>query len=129
MKLLLDTHIFLWYISGDKQLPSEWEAILRDTSNAVYVSVVSIWEASIKYHLGKLSLPSPPEIYLPEQRERHLIASLVLEETALRHRALLPMLHRDPFDRILICQALQNDLTFVTVDAAIQTYPINMLLQ
>jgi PIN domain nuclease of toxin-antitoxin system len=80
MKLLLDTHVFLWYISGNPQLPAAWQAVLRDLENAVYLSVVSVWEACIMYHLGKLPLPASPETYLPEQRQRHLITSLPLEE-------------------------------------------------
>jgi PIN domain nuclease of toxin-antitoxin system len=127
MRLLLDTQIFLWYISGNSQLSDGWLAILRDPANQVYLSVVSVWEASIKYHLGKLPLPSPPHNYLPEQRQRHLIASLPLEESDVRHLATLPSLHRDPFDRILICQALANALTLVTVDAAIRADPVVVL--
>ncbi len=127
MRLLLDTHIFLWYISGDTRLPDAWKSVLRDPNNSVYLSVVSVWEASIKYHLGKLPLPAPPEVYLSEQRQRHLIASLPLEEADIRHLASLPPLHRDPFDRILVCQALQNDLTLVTVNPAVHGYPVKVL--
>ena len=127
MRLLLDTHIFLWYISGDEQLSSAWQAILRDPSHQVYLSVISVWEASIKYHLGKLPLPASPETYLPLQRERHLIASLPLEEAAVRQMAHLPALHRDPFDRMLICQALEYDMTLVTVDSAVRAYPVKVL--
>jgi PIN domain nuclease of toxin-antitoxin system len=127
MRLLLDTHIFLWYISGDPQLSTAWQAILRDPANQVYLSVVSIWEASIKYHLGKLPLPEPPETYLPEQRQNHLISSLLLEETDLKPLGSLPPLHRDPFDRVLICQAIANGLTLVTVDTILQSYPVSLL--
>ncbi|HZO87458.1 MAG TPA: type II toxin-antitoxin system VapC family toxin [Chthonomonadaceae bacterium] len=127
MRLLLDTHIFLWYISGDKQLSLAWQSLLRDPANQVFLGVVSVWEASIKYDLGKLPLPAPPETYLPLQCERHLIASLSLEEAALRHLAHLPALHRDPFDRMLICQALEYDITLVTVDPAIRAYPVTVL--
>ena len=129
MRLLLDTHIFLWYISDDKQLPANWNVILRDPANEVFLSVVSIWEASIKYRLGKLALPASPEIYLPEQRQRHMISSLSLEEAAARQLATLPSLHRDPFDRMLICQALEHGLTLVTIDTAIRAYPIEVLTE
>jgi PIN domain nuclease of toxin-antitoxin system len=91
------------------------------------LSVVSVWEASIKYHLGKLPLPEPPETYLPEQRRLHLISSLLLEESDLKPLGSLPPLHRDPFDRVLICQAIANGLTLVTVDTAIQAYPVSLL--
>jgi PIN domain nuclease of toxin-antitoxin system len=68
MRILLDTHIFLWYISGDSKLPTAVQEAIQDTQNDVYLSVVSVWEAIIKYQLGKLPLPSSPEIYLPLQR-------------------------------------------------------------
>lgn len=127
MRLLLDTHVFLWYISGDARLSAAWQALLRDPANTVYLSVVSVWEAGIKYHLGKLPLPAPPETYLPEQRQRHAIASLPLEEADLLPLQTLPTLHRDPFDRALVCQAIARGLTLVTVDAAVRTYPVSVL--
>jgi PIN domain nuclease of toxin-antitoxin system len=83
MKLLLDTHIFLWYISGDNRLPGALRDGIRNGDNEVYLSVVSIWEAIVKYQLGKLPLPEPPEIYLPKQREQHLISSLSLDEASV----------------------------------------------
>ena len=76
MKLLLDTHIFLWYISGDDRLSKSIRDIIRNLDNQVYLSVVSIWEAIVKYNLGKLPLPYPPALYLPKQRHQHQISSL-----------------------------------------------------
>ncbi len=76
MKLLLDTHVFLWFISGDDRLPSGMRDSIRDTDNEVFLSVASLWEAMIKFPLGKLPLPEPPGTYLPKQRERHSISSL-----------------------------------------------------
>lgn len=124
MKLLLDTHIFLWFISGDAKLPASAQAHIRDPNNEVYLSVASIWEAVVKYQLGKLPLPQAPEIYLPLQRQNHHIAGLGIDEATISFLPKLPTLHRDPFDRILICQALQHGLTIVTVDAAITAYPV-----
>src|SRR4051812_19910950 len=105
MKFLLDTHIFLWYISGDKRLADKAKDTISDPTNEVYLSVVSLCEAIIKYRLGKLPLPQAPETYLPEQRERHKIASMSLDEASVKQLGQLPPLHRDPFDRMLICQA------------------------
>ena len=105
MKLLLDTHIFLWFISADARLPSPMQRAIQDSSSDVYLSVVSVWEAIIKYHLGKLPLPEAAELYLPKQRELHRIASLELDERSVAYLPTLPSLHRDPFDRMLICQA------------------------
>jgi PIN domain nuclease of toxin-antitoxin system len=127
MRLLLDTHIFLWYISADSQLPVSFRDTIRDPANEVYLSVASVWEAVIKYHLGKLPLPEAPAEYLPRQREAHQIATLPIEEAAFAHLAALPPLHRDPFDRMMIAQALQHGLTLVTVDEAVRAYPVPWL--
>src|SRR5215467_415412 len=127
MRLLLDTHIFLWYISADPQLPAAFRDAIRDPANEVYLSVASVWEAVIKYALGKLPLPEAPAEYLPRQREAHRITSLPVEEAALAHLAGLPALHRDPFDRILVAQALQHGLTLATVDGAVRAYGVPLL--
>jgi PIN domain nuclease of toxin-antitoxin system len=126
MRLLLDTHVFLWFISGSPQIPSRLRDGIRTRDNDVYLSVVSVWEASIKHRLGKLPLPAPPAVYLPAQRQRHEIASLPIEESTIAHLDTLPLLHRDPFDRLLICQAIEHQLTLATVDEAIQAYPVEI---
>ena len=127
MKLLLDTHIFLWLISGDTRLSASLRQIIRKPENDIYLSVVSIWEAIIKHGLGKLFLPEPPEIYLPKQRKLHLIQSLPVDEDSVSQLSKLPLLHRDPFDRMLISQALQYNLTIATVDNAIRAYPVPVI--
>ena len=127
MKLLLDTHIFLWFISGDTQLPGDWRDSIRDPGHEVYVSVVSLWEAIVKHRLGKLPLPYPPETYLPTQRIRHQMASLPLDEASVCQLATLPSVHRDPFDRMLVCQAIEHVLTIVTVDPVFEAYPAPIL--
>ena len=127
MKLLLDTHVFLWYISGDKRLPPTFLNAIRDPSNDVYLSVVSVWESIIKYQLGKMPLPRSPEIYLPLQRRRHLISSLNVDEASVAELIKLPSHHRDPFDRLLICQALVKGMTLATVDSEIKRYSVATL--
>lgn len=127
MRILLDTHIFLWFISGDTQLSTDVRDAIRDLDNEVYLSAISVWEAIVKYQLGKLPLPDHPETYLPKQRDLHQIASLALDEISVVQLAKLPLLHRDPFDRMLICQALQNGLTIATVDTAIRAYSVNVM--
>ena len=129
MKLLLDTHIFLWFISGDSRLSVSFRDAIRNPDNEVYLSVVSVWEAIIKYQLGKLPLPESPETYLPKQRARHQIASLPVDEESVSQLVKLPALHRAPFDRLLICQALQHELVIVTADSAIMAYPIVQFLE
>ncbi len=127
MKLLLDTHVFLWYITADSRLPLFFRAAIRDPENEVFLSIASLWETIIKYNLGKLPLPQSPEIFIPNERRRHQIKSLSLHENAVKELANLPALHRDPFDRILICQSLANDLTIVTIDVQIQNYKVSYL--
>jgi PIN domain nuclease of toxin-antitoxin system len=128
MRLLLDTHVFLWYITADPKLPATFrEAVRQDPANEVYLSVASVWEAVIKHHLGKLPLPAPPADYLPRQRDAHGIASLPIDEKAMSHLAGLPQLHRDPFDRLLVAQALQHGLTIVTVDPEVAAYSVPLL--
>ena len=127
MRILLDTHIFLWFISGDTQLSTNVRDAIRDPDNEVYLSAVSIWETIVKYQLGKLLLPEHPEMYLPKQRDLHQIASLALDESSVIQLAKLPQLHRDPFDRMLICQALENGLTIATVDTAVRAYSVSVM--
>ncbi|NDJ54398.1 MAG: type II toxin-antitoxin system VapC family toxin, partial [Chloroflexi bacterium] len=122
-----DTHIFLWFISGDTKLSTDVRDAICDPDNEVYLSAVSIWEAMVKYQLGKLPLPKPPETYLPKRRDLHQISSLALDESSVVQLANLPPLHRDPVDRMLVCQALQNDLTIATVDMAIRAYSVSIM--
>jgi PIN domain nuclease of toxin-antitoxin system len=88
-----------------------------------------VWETIVKYQLGKLPLPESPETYLPKQRDRHQIVSLNLDEGSVAQLTKLPLLHRDPFDRMLICQALQHGLTIATVDVAIRAYSVSVIYE
>jgi PIN domain nuclease of toxin-antitoxin system len=124
MRILLDTHIFLWFIAGDTRLPLPVRESVRDPDNEVYLSVASVWEAVIKYQLGRLSLPEPPQTYVPRQRERHQIASLTIDEASVARLAELPPIHRDPFDRILVAQAQRYGLTVATVDPLVKRYAV-----
>jgi PIN domain nuclease of toxin-antitoxin system len=127
MRLLLDTHVFLWYITAVPKLPPVFRAAVQDEANEVYLSVASVWEVVIKYHLGKLPLPAPPAEYLPQQRDTHGVASLAIDEGAMPYLAGLEPLHRDPFDRLLVAQALQHRLTIATVDPDVAAYPVPLL--
>ena len=129
MRLLLDTHIFLWYITNYARLPVKFGNAIRGPANEVYLSIASIWEVVVKYHLGKLTLPHPPAEYLPRQRIAHGILGLPIDEESMPHLAALPLLHRDPFDRMLVAQSLQHGLTIVTVDPGILAYPVPCLPQ
>jgi PIN domain nuclease of toxin-antitoxin system len=127
MNLLLDTHIFLRYISGDIKLSPRHRNAIQDPANVVFLSVASIWEAVIKHAVGRLPLPEPPASYLPRQRIAHQIASLPIEEPALERLANLPALHRDPFDRLLVAQAQHYGLTLVSVDPFVKSYAVSIL--
>lgn len=127
MKLLLDTNVFLWFISADSRLPVLFKDAIREPNNTIYLSVASVWEIIIKYNLGKLPLPQSPEIYIPRQRQIHQIKSLLINESSLQHLVSMPNLHRDPFDRILISQALSHNLTIATTDLEIKNYSVSFL--
>jgi PIN domain nuclease of toxin-antitoxin system len=127
MKLLLDTHAFLWYITNDPKLPRYAYDAIREKSNEAFLSVVSVWEALVKYQIGKLPLPVPADEYIEDRRDAHRIASLTLDATDVSRVLMLPQHHRDPFDRMLMCQALRHDLTIVTNDDMFGRYPVSVL--
>ena len=124
MKLLLDTHVFLWYIAADRKMPGAFQAAIQDPANEVFLSAASVWEAVIKHGLGKLPLPGPPADYLPRQRDAHGIASLPVDEGAMSPLAGLPPLNRDPFDRMLVAQAQCDGLTLLTADPLLRRYGV-----
>lgn len=78
MKILLDTHIFLWFIENNNRLSAQWRVEIENPDNQVYLSVASVWECIIKYQIGKLNFPESPEVYLTKKRKQHLINSLVI---------------------------------------------------
>ena len=125
MKILLDTCTFLWVITDDPKLSRKAKALFVDSENEVYLRVVSTWEVTVKYKLGKLPLPESPEKYLPQKRQQHNIDSLLLNEEATLYLTKLPDFHRDPFDRILICQAIVEGLSILTPDDLITQYPVH----
>lgn len=124
MRCLLDTCTFLWIISGTKELSTRATLAYTDPANEVFLSAVSVWELSVKHALGKFPLPTALDRFVVEQRERHGMTSLPLEERAVLHLHKLPALHRDPFDRMLICQALEHDCILLTPDPLIAQYPV-----
>jgi PIN domain nuclease of toxin-antitoxin system len=88
---------------------------------------VSAWEISVKWSMGKLALPYPPPQFIPRERKRHFINKLPFTEKDTFHLAILPTLHKDQFDRILVCQAIKNGLTILTADQHIRQYPVQTL--
>ena len=125
MNLLLDTCTFLWIVRGDPALSPTARAMFSDPENTVYLSVVSAWEIVVKHRLGRLPLGEPPEIYVPKERDKHRILPLDLIETAVLVLRRLPDLHTDPFDRMLVCQAISHGMVLLTPDAQVREYPVN----
>lgn len=125
MKILLDTVTFLWAVEGSDRLSDRAVELFRDPDNEVFLSVVSAWEISVKHELGRLPLPERPERFVPAMRHEHLVESLPLGESATLQVGKLPPLHRDPFDRMLVCQAIDGGMTILTPDELIRQYPVS----
>ena len=124
MKILLDTCAFLWLTNDAKELSEQAKNLFQNMDNSVYLSSVSVWEIVVKNKLGKLPLPDAPEQFINEQCEKHFIENIPLDNKAIFHLTELPTYHRDPFDRMLICQAIESDLTLLTSDELIMQYPV-----
>lgn len=130
MKLLLDTCTFLWLFGRQAGLSAAAREALIDSDHQAFVSAVSIWEILVKHGRGRLGLDTngmPPDRFLTIQRQAHLLESLAVTEATAAQVIKLPVIHHDPFDRLLICQAIEHGLTLVTPDRQIQRYPIRTL--
>ena len=127
MKVLVDTCTFLWMADDASELTDQARTTVINPDNEVYLSAVSAWEIAIKYALDKLPLPAPPRQFVPTQRTLLALTTLPIEEEAVLALDRLPSLHRDPFDRLLICQALTHGLVLVSPDPLIQQYPVRTL--
>lgn len=127
MKLLLDTHVFLWLDAADGRVPQAIKDACEDGANDLYLSYASVWEMQIKLALGKLRLPASP-VALATMYVRN--AALKLLPLALAHIETLdelPRLHGDPFDRMLVAQARCEGLTLVSADKIMREYPVEVL--
>ena len=127
MKILLDTCTFLWLIRGSKELSQTSREAFTSSANEVYLSAVSAWEINVKHALGRLPLPQSPGVFIHRERQRHLISALPLSEQDSSHLGKLPALHKDPFDRMLVCQAIENSLVILGPDPLIEQYPVRCL--
>lgn len=123
MDLLLDTHVFLWWDSGDAQLGTAARKAIADPSNGIFVSAASVWEIAIKRQIGRLFYTGSPTAAIVQNG---FVPLPILPDHAERVET-LPQLHRDPFDRMLVAQALSTSMTFVTADNAIVGYPVPTL--
>ncbi len=127
MRYLLDSHVLYWYISDRTRLPKSVNQALDDGSNDLFLSSASLWEMSIKIAKGKLSVPDQSVQSLYEQVERLGIAILSITRSHILRTETLPHLHGDPFDRMIIAQALEEGLTILTSDGHIARYDVSIL--
>lgn len=127
MNILLDTVTFLWILEDSRELSATARAALKDKDNSLHLSAASAWEISVKHALGKLPLPQAPKHIISRQRAARGILELPISEAATFHLSALPALHRDPFDHIIICQAIEHGMVVLTPDPLIRAYPVRTL--
>lgn len=126
MKFLLDTHTFLWFIDDSPQLSQKGKALL-EANNALLLSIASLWEIAIKLSLGKLTVKMPTEVLMTQQLTCNDIDVLPITVAHLLVVSTLPLHHRDPFDRLLIAQAIVEQTPIVSADPAFDAYPVHRL--
>jgi len=126
MKLLLDTHTFLWWITDDLQLSPKAHELISDSYNTMYWSAASSWEVSIKYALGRLPLPETPEQFLPVELGKNRIESLSVIDAHAFQAGRLPRHHGDPFDRMLVAQAQVESLAILSNDLILTHYDVDI---
>lgn len=129
MRLLLDTHAFLWWLEGNTRLPATVRRAIQDADNDVFVSAATAWEITTKHRLGKLQAAAAvaEDVAAAIAAQRFEGLPISVEDAARAGR--LPGPHRDPFDRMLIAQALARDLTLVSIDTALDSYGVRRLWQ
>ena len=127
MKVLLDTHVFLWWITDDPRLSPRARGIIADGANVAFLSAASGWEIAIKAKLGRLRLPDNPEHFILKQLELNAIEVLPVQMSHALHVYALPYHHRDPFDRLLIAQAQLEKLPILTADPQISRYLVEVI--
>ena len=127
MRLLVDTHCWLWFLLAPEKLNDAGRAALADPESLVYFSVASSWEIVVKFALGKLDLPEPPSRYIPKRLEALGNESLPITQSHALLLESLPQHHKDPFDRMIVAQACVEGLTLVTADRALGAYDLPIL--
>ena len=127
MKLLLDTHTFIWLDSNPSRLSERVRSLLQDPNNTLFLSVVSIWEIQIKTQIGKLQLSIPLAELVKSQRQANMIEILPVSLSHVLALDHLPLHHKDPFDRLLIAQANLEDATLVSQDEILSSYSVQLI--
>ena len=127
MRLLLDTHVFLWAAAEPERIAPTVRALITDGANEVFVSAAVAWEIAIKHALGKLTLPIAPAVYVPARLATLGFIELPISAAHALAISGLPNHHNDPFDRIMIAQAQVEGMTFVSADQDALAYPVHAL--
>jgi PIN domain nuclease of toxin-antitoxin system len=127
MRVLLDTHTFLWFITGDPKLSASGEQIIIRGGNELLLSVASLWEIAIKVSIGRLPIPGPLDHFIPAQLRTNRIEVLPITAEHTFEVARLPLHHRDPFDRVMIAQAILERLPIVSADELFDRYAAERL--
>jgi len=127
VRQLLDTHTFLWFVMGSPKISGELRLQIENNDN--FLSIVSIWEIAIKYGIGKLNLGLPFNDFIDQQIIPNGIQILNIQLEHLKIFADLPLHHRDPFDRLLIAQAIVEDIPIISVDSLFSLYPVQKIWQ
>ncbi len=125
--VLVDTHTFLWFVFDDPRLSASAASVIEDPSRDTLLSVASLWEIALKVNIGKLTLGMSFETFIDESVSRREVELLAIELPHLTRYAHLPLLHRDPFDRLLIAQALSERLPVLTADERFSGYAIETI--
>ena len=125
MRLLIDTHIFLWFVWNDVRLKALPRSLIEDPDNDILLSIASVWEVAIKVSTLKLKLLQPVDVFFAEQLERNAITLLPITLAHTAHVATLPFHHRDPFDRLLAAQSLTENVPLLSVDAVFDRYGVS----
>ncbi|MFZ4524551.1 MAG: type II toxin-antitoxin system VapC family toxin [Chlorobium sp.] len=123
MKIIIDTHVLLWFFSNDVNLSEKARETIANSSNDVFISIASFWEISIKLSLSKLVLDIPFEVLFDESEKLNISILNVKKEHLARLKE-LPFIHKDPFDRMIICQSIVENYTLVSIDKIFDEYKI-----
>jgi PIN domain nuclease of toxin-antitoxin system len=127
MKILIDTHCWLWWIAAPEKLRDDVRGMIEDWRNTIFLSAARSWEIAIKYSIGKLQLPEPPERFVSKRLSRDAISSLAIEHIHALHVSRLPYHHLDPFDRLIISQAQIEGIPILTVDHKLKPYDVELI--
>jgi len=127
MRLLLDTHVFLWQANDPGQIPHAVLNLISDKQNELYVSLASVWEIGIKAAIGKITLQDPLEVIISTELQSGNMRLLRIEVSHISAMMGLPFHHRDPFDRLLVAQCIAENMNLVSADGILDSYSVQRI--